>query len=233
MNLYRNSDSRSLSSLPSMLSVSVSASLFAILAGSAFAQSQAPAYGQCGGSGWTGPTTCVSGYTCTATNQWYSQCIPGAAAPVPTTTSSTPTAPNPPTQTQPGAAPTGSQIRTVTNPVYHFYLQDKGGVPMLGPESSSGRFTIGGTITLNRANGTQSYLNVDTSSGALSLGSTATTTGWGLEGDTIIIKNPRQLNFLACSTSDRNYYDVFLQINNQTPAGRSCNMVTMHLPCLC
>lgn len=103
---------------------------------------------------------------------------------------------------------------------------------MLGPESSSGRFTIGGTITLNQANGTR-YLNVDSSSGALSLGSSATTTGWGLEGDTIIIKNPRQLNFLACSTSDRNYYDVFLQINNQTPAGRSCNMVTMHLPCLC
>jgi hypothetical protein len=104
---------------------------------------------------------------------------------------------------------------------------------MLGPESSSARFTISGSISLNYANGTKSYLNVDSSSGALSLASTASTTGWGLEGDTIIIKNPRQLNFLACSTSDRNYYDVFLQINNQAPAGRSCNMVTMHLPCLC
>ncbi|KFY08120.1 hypothetical protein V492_06519 [Pseudogymnoascus sp. VKM F-4246] len=36
--------------------------------------SGSPLYGQCGGSGWTGPTTCASG-TCTATNEWYSQCI--------------------------------------------------------------------------------------------------------------------------------------------------------------
>jgi endo-1,4-beta-xylanase len=30
-------------------------------------------WGQCGGSGWTGPTCCSSG-TCHAQNQWYSQC---------------------------------------------------------------------------------------------------------------------------------------------------------------
>ncbi|KAJ5488533.1 Endoglucanase-5 [Penicillium diatomitis] len=33
-------------------------------------------YGQCGGSGWTGPTNCASGSTCKAQNQWYSQCLP-------------------------------------------------------------------------------------------------------------------------------------------------------------
>ncbi|KAG8973378.1 Esterase/lipase/thioesterase [Tulasnella sp. 425] len=38
--------------------------------------SAAPAYGQCGGSGWTGATTCVSGYTCTVSNAFYSQCVP-------------------------------------------------------------------------------------------------------------------------------------------------------------
>lgn len=47
---------------------------------------QAPLYGQCGGQGWTGATTCVSGSVCTATNQWYSQCLPGTAAPSVTTT---------------------------------------------------------------------------------------------------------------------------------------------------
>ncbi|KEY71220.1 hypothetical protein S7711_02330 [Stachybotrys chartarum IBT 7711] len=31
-------------------------------------------WGQCGGQGWTGPTCCQSG-TCTASNQWYSQCV--------------------------------------------------------------------------------------------------------------------------------------------------------------
>ncbi|KAJ3055554.1 hypothetical protein HK097_010162 [Rhizophlyctis rosea] len=32
-------------------------------------------YGQCGGQGWTGPTTCAQG-TCRVSNQWYSQCLP-------------------------------------------------------------------------------------------------------------------------------------------------------------
>ncbi|KAJ7102200.1 hypothetical protein B0H15DRAFT_813586 [Mycena belliarum] len=36
----------------------------------------AGAYGQCGGSNWTGPTTCVSGYKCTFSNDFYSQCVP-------------------------------------------------------------------------------------------------------------------------------------------------------------
>jgi cellulase len=32
-------------------------------------------YGQCGGIGYTGPTTCVSGTTCTYSNDYYSQCL--------------------------------------------------------------------------------------------------------------------------------------------------------------
>ncbi|KAL0579893.1 carbohydrate-binding module 1 [Marasmius crinis-equi] len=36
----------------------------------------APMWGQCGGIGWTGPTTCVSGAHCQSTNAYYSQCLP-------------------------------------------------------------------------------------------------------------------------------------------------------------
>jgi cellulose 1,4-beta-cellobiosidase len=32
-------------------------------------------WGQCGGNGWTGPTVCASGSTCTVNNAWYSQCL--------------------------------------------------------------------------------------------------------------------------------------------------------------
>ncbi|KIN02410.1 carbohydrate-binding module family 1 protein [Oidiodendron maius Zn] len=32
-------------------------------------------WGQCGGQGYTGSTTCVAPYTCQAQNQWYSQCL--------------------------------------------------------------------------------------------------------------------------------------------------------------
>lgn len=32
-------------------------------------------YGQCGGIGWNGPTSCVSPYTCNVLNPYYSQCL--------------------------------------------------------------------------------------------------------------------------------------------------------------
>ncbi len=41
---------------------------------------------QCGGIGWSGATCCTSGNTCVYQNDWYSQCLPGAA---PVTTTST------------------------------------------------------------------------------------------------------------------------------------------------
>ncbi|CAK5282512.1 unnamed protein product [Mycena citricolor] len=37
--------------------------------------SSAAQYAQCGGMGWTGPTSCVAPYTCTAQGQYYSQCL--------------------------------------------------------------------------------------------------------------------------------------------------------------
>jgi hypothetical protein len=32
-------------------------------------------WAQCGGQGWSGSTCCQSGSTCTASNEWYSQCV--------------------------------------------------------------------------------------------------------------------------------------------------------------
>ncbi|EAU29376.1 alpha-L-arabinofuranosidase precursor [Aspergillus terreus NIH2624] len=37
---------------------------------------QSPVWGQCGGTGWTGATTCASGSCCVYSNEWYSQCQP-------------------------------------------------------------------------------------------------------------------------------------------------------------
>jgi len=34
-----------------------------------------PQFGQCGGIGWTGPTTCAAPYTCKYSNDYYSQCL--------------------------------------------------------------------------------------------------------------------------------------------------------------
>lgn len=51
------------------------------------ASAQQGAYGQCGGSGYTGATSCVSGYTCTSQNPYYYQCVPGTASATATTSS--------------------------------------------------------------------------------------------------------------------------------------------------
>ncbi|KAK6431849.1 hypothetical protein LTR95_011982 [Oleoguttula sp. CCFEE 5521] len=41
---------------------------------------QQSAYGQCGGQGYSGSTSCVSGFTCKFQSQYYSQCLPGGPA---------------------------------------------------------------------------------------------------------------------------------------------------------
>jgi hypothetical protein len=51
------------------------------------AAAQQSAWGQCGGNGWTGATTCVSGYICQYSNEWYSQCVPGKSRGLPFITS--------------------------------------------------------------------------------------------------------------------------------------------------
>lgn len=76
-------------------------SLIASTAFIAGALAQGAAYAQCGGQGWTGATTCVSGYTCTVSNQYYSQCLPGSAATTLSTSTSkaTPTSASTPSAT--------------------------------------------------------------------------------------------------------------------------------------
>lgn len=75
-----------------------------LLAAASAATAQQTGWGQCGGIGWSGAKTCISGWTCTYQNDWYSQCIPGAPNPV--TTSTTTTAPPTTLVTQTSAAPT-------------------------------------------------------------------------------------------------------------------------------
>ncbi|KAF3107445.1 hypothetical protein TWF569_007936 [Orbilia oligospora] len=64
------------------------------LALAAAVNAQAQPYAQCGGSGFTGSTTCVSGWTCVYSSEWYSQCLQSTgttAATTKTTTKSTTT----------------------------------------------------------------------------------------------------------------------------------------------
>lgn len=65
--------------------------LFVLAAAAGSASAASPAYGQCGGQGWSGDTTCVSGYTCTKSNDYYSQCLPGGNGGSSPTTTKAPT----------------------------------------------------------------------------------------------------------------------------------------------
>ena len=73
-------------------------------------------YAQCGGIGWTGPSSCCSG-TCTFSNPYYSQCITagGASSPLPSPTASpAATSPSPSSRSSP-TAPSPSPLGSTSN----------------------------------------------------------------------------------------------------------------------
>ncbi|KAH7398863.1 hypothetical protein DE146DRAFT_510034 [Phaeosphaeria sp. MPI-PUGE-AT-0046c] len=139
------------------------------------------------------------------------------------------------------AAATVGKIRGVRDPIYHLYLQSlpsAPSTPVLGPEAAADEFTIGPTIQSKKSGLYLNIQNATTSYKPLKWESAATTTAWGLEGDTIITVQGssygRQLNWLVCKASTGNYYDLYLQLGSDTPSGKSCsNYQTIHLPCLC
>ncbi|KAF2749029.1 hypothetical protein M011DRAFT_322275 [Sporormia fimetaria CBS 119925] len=148
-----------------------------------------------------------------------------------------------PTPAPAGAAATTAKIRGVRDPIYHLYLQanpKNATVPVLGPESTGESFTIANPGSIQSVK-TSAYLNIvnaTTSYKPVAFGTTAETTAWGLEGDTVITVQGsswgRQLNWLVCRSNDAGYYDLYLQTGSETPSGRSCsNYQTIHLPCLC
>jgi hypothetical protein len=84
------------------------------------------------------------------------------------------------------------QIRGVEDPIYYLYLQalpSSKSTPVMGPVATSEYFVIGDTI---QSTNTLMYLNIGTSTTSylpLSFNSTASTTAWRLEGDTIITES--------------------------------------------
>ncbi|KAI1174564.1 hypothetical protein F4777DRAFT_553593 [Nemania sp. FL0916] len=135
------------------------------------------------------------------------------------------------------------QIRGVSSPIFHYYLQaypQNKTIPVMGAEASSEYFNIANGA-IQSAN-SSAYLVVgsdSTSYKTLTLSPTAgTAPGWALEGDTIITGQTsawgRQLNFLVCKMPSGDYYQVYLQTGSDVPSGKTCsNYQSLHLPCLC
>jgi len=74
------------------------------------AVAQQAEWAQCGGIGWTGGTTCVSGLVCTILNPYYYQCLPpsSTASVAPTTFTIPPTPTSTPVSVAPTSAPASS-----------------------------------------------------------------------------------------------------------------------------
>jgi len=152
--------------------------LFAIILLAGAAHAQQGAYGQCGGVSWTGATTCVSGYVCTYSSEYYSQCIPGTAASTTLTTITSVT--GTPTTTSTGTASTtisggGSGpgttlqsgyywIRAVESPNFHQYLQTSpeyaAETAILDSYTTAGQFQIVSGQLVELISGGLLYLNV-------------------------------------------------------------------------
>lgn len=66
-----------------------------------------PEWGQCGGIGWTGQTTCVSGMVCTVLNDYYSQCLLETATSTTVSSTSHTTSTTATSTTVPAPSPSG------------------------------------------------------------------------------------------------------------------------------
>ncbi|PIL29226.1 hypothetical protein GSI_09275 [Ganoderma sinense ZZ0214-1] len=223
-----------------------------LVAGAA-AQSTAPQYGQCGGIGWTGATTCPDGWSCTVSNEYYSQCLPGASTPTSTVaTSSGGSSPTSTTGSSPSATvtliPGNSFIRAVEDPNFHQYLRSEvantASDAVLGDPSTAAQFQItDGQLIQLLPDGSSLYAAVESRANATVMklkmswqdtpasGDAAGTFMWS--GDTVewsiaSISRPQLNAWLVCPDEDGNK-DVYINLgayDYETPAG--CADETIH-----
>ncbi|KAI8812461.1 glycosyl hydrolase family 62 protein [Cladochytrium replicatum] len=107
-------------------------------------QNCAALWGQCGGQGWTGPTTCCSGSVCTYGNPYYSQCLQGSGTPVTTTVGPRPSTTTTTTTTRtspPASSPTsgGGGGGSVSLPNTWKWTSSN---QLVGPKTGNGHSTV-------------------------------------------------------------------------------------------
>ncbi|KII91554.1 carbohydrate-binding module family 1 protein [Plicaturopsis crispa FD-325 SS-3] len=217
------------------------------------ASAQASDYGQCGGIGWTGPTTCPDGWTCTASGEYYSQCLPGAATTTfvssATSASATGTATSAAASGTTTLLPGNSFIRAVEEPYFHQYLQSEvlgtASTAVLGSPGTAAQFVVSSdgqlvqelpdgsslyAVVEGRANSTVMKLQMSWSTEPAS-GENAGTFNWS--GDTLewsipTIDRPQTNAWLVCPDADGNLV-TYINLGNydyETPPG--CADETIH-----
>ncbi|KAH8804691.1 hypothetical protein F5884DRAFT_680397 [Xylogone sp. PMI_703] len=141
----------------------------AVLMAATAAYAQQSPWGQCGGQGWTGPTTCVSGWVCT-----YSKPSSSTQTTLRTTTTrtGTPTTSSGPSTTISGGSGPGATlqsgyywIRAVEAPNFHKYLQTNPeyvpGTAIMDSYTTAGQFNIVNGQLVELVSGGLLYANVE------------------------------------------------------------------------
>ncbi|KAG9028969.1 hypothetical protein FS837_003677 [Tulasnella sp. UAMH 9824] len=226
-----------------MQKITLFAVISASIIGGAYAGS--PLWGQCGGSGWTGATTCDVG-VCTYLNYWYSQCLPATTTTTTTTTLTTPTSKTSSISTSVTCytnLPTYTSIpikaSTPNTPVTGLRLgKQSDGRAVLGPYSIGPIILSGGTLynqvsgpgcaykyflnVYNNANApTSSYKDLKWENGVLV---SDYWTSWGVTS-----ASPWGAHnwFLACPASDAGQWLLYLQTGSDTPSGQNCTLTQL------
>ncbi|KAF8239797.1 endoglucanase [Tricholoma matsutake] len=92
-----------------------------LLALSSPALAVVPVWGQCGGQGYSGQTTCASGSSCVASTQYYSQCLPDSGS-----TTVSPSTMLAPSTTTTSAVPTSSTCSATRTKFKYFGVNESG-----------------------------------------------------------------------------------------------------------
>ncbi|KAG8749665.1 hypothetical protein FRC12_013293 [Ceratobasidium sp. 428] len=203
---------------------STGALLVAIATTGALAQQNG--WGQCGGIGWPGATTCVAGWMCVYSNPYFSQCLPDrSSTPAPTVTATTPTA----TSTSCVASKVAGALmpRSSGPPIHALDGWAKGtwlqksktsSDAILGSENSKGWYLPAETIRLIYGTCPQFlYLNVldaNTSYKPLSFDINVKTTDWNYSGADWAISRSGNTTFITCDTGA-----LYFQTGTDFPKG--------------
>ncbi|KAL4261276.1 Beta-xylanase [Pleurotus pulmonarius] len=172
------------------------------------ATAQQGSWAQCGGIGWTGGTTCISGWTCIYVNDWYSQCLEGTSSAPATTTPSTPTTSTVPT-TVPSASPGLDVVAKSKGKLYFGSATDNGElndapyVAILSDNKEFGQITPGNSM---KWDATERSRGVFTFSGGDVIANFAAANGQLLRGHTCVWHS--QLPSWLTTTKDKYAWDV-------------------------
>ncbi|EJD47490.1 hypothetical protein AURDEDRAFT_163359 [Auricularia subglabra TFB-10046 SS5] len=196
-----------------------------------------PVYGQCGGQGYTGDTICASGSVCTVQNQYYSQCLPGTAAPT-SSASSTSSAANPGTTCMSVDTATHcGQWDSVNTGLYTLYLDQWGinGPPAAtGSDCASIQSLCGTTLKWTTSwewsggtDGVKTYTNINLNTGlnkqVSAIKSIPTSWQWSQTTSGTIVANIAYDLFTSASAGGSNAYEIMVWMANYNAGPISYN----------